>query len=107
MYEMFNVVASEVGDAQAVLVRAAEPLDGWEADLSGPGKLARAFGITRALNGCDLTKGTLFFETNAADRPKIVKTKRIGVDYAKEWQHALLRFLDADSSAVSKPYRAQ
>src|SRR3984893_12460276 len=41
MYEMFNIVASEQDDAQAVLIRAAEPLDDWDADLSGPGKLTR------------------------------------------------------------------
>src|SRR5262245_5968976 len=31
MYEMFNVVTSAVGDAQAVLIRGAFPLDGWDA----------------------------------------------------------------------------
>ena len=36
-------------------------------------------------------------------RPRIVTTPRVGVDYAKEWKDALLRFLDADSAAVSKP----
>src|SRR2546421_5277496 len=40
MYDMLNIVSGAKGDAQAVLVRAAEPLDGWEADLSGPGKVA-------------------------------------------------------------------
>src|SRR5258706_7626447 len=42
MYDMLNIVASNVDDAQAVLVRAAEPLDDWKAGLSGPGKLAPA-----------------------------------------------------------------
>src|SRR5947207_10791796 len=41
MHWMFNVVAGRIGRAHAVLIRAAEPLDGWDADLSGPGKLAR------------------------------------------------------------------
>lgn len=35
MYDMFNIVPGETGKAQAVLVRAAEPLDEWQADLSG------------------------------------------------------------------------
>jgi DNA-3-methyladenine glycosylase len=60
MYTMLNIVAAEVDDAQAVLIRAAEPLDGWDADLSGPGKLARAFIITRADNGLDMTGKKLF-----------------------------------------------
>jgi 3-methyladenine DNA glycosylase Mpg len=34
-----------------------------------------------------------------------VQTSRIGVDYAKEWKDAPLRFLDRRSSAVSKPAR--
>src|SRR5438309_9895896 len=46
MYEMLNIVTGAEGDAQAVLVRAAEPLDGWEENLSGPGRLARGFGIS-------------------------------------------------------------
>src|SRR6516162_1900175 len=53
MYPMFNIVASVEGDAQAVLIRAGEPLDHWEADLSGPGKLTRAMRITCADNGTD------------------------------------------------------
>ncbi|HLL89799.1 MAG TPA: DNA-3-methyladenine glycosylase, partial [Tepidisphaeraceae bacterium] len=48
MHDMLNVVCGPAGDAQAVLVRAAEPLDGWDVNLSGPGRLARAMQITRA-----------------------------------------------------------
>ena len=33
---------------------------------------------------------------------KIETSRRIGVDYAGDWKHALLRFYDADSRAVSK-----
>jgi DNA-3-methyladenine glycosylase len=50
-----------------------------------------------------MTKDELFLLDNPADRPGVIKTKRIGVDYAKEWKHELLRFYDADSPAVSKP----
>src|SRR5689334_4099031 len=53
MYHMLNIVAAHVDDAQAVLIRAADPLDGWDVDLSGPGKLAREFHLTRADNGRD------------------------------------------------------
>ena len=42
------------------LVRAAEPMDDWQADLSGPGKLCRAMRITRKLNGIDLTGDEVF-----------------------------------------------
>jgi DNA-3-methyladenine glycosylase len=103
MYKMLNIVTADVNDAQAVLIRAAEPLDGLQADLSGPGKLCRDMHITRGQNGLDLTADELFLLDNPDDHPKITRTKRVGIDYAKEWTHALLRFYDAQSPAVSKP----
>jgi len=102
MYPMFNIVASVEGDAQAVLIRAAEPLGNWKADLSGPGKLTRGFGITCSQNGLDLTGRELFLVEDVSYQPSIAVTKRIGVDYAGEWTHAMLRFIDQKSSAVSK-----
>ena len=102
MYEMFNIVAGETGTGQAVLIRAAEPLDNWKADLSGPGKLTRALGITRARNGLDLTGEKLYLLRDPGSPPRIVRSKRIGVEYAKEWKDALLRFFDGDSPAVSR-----
>jgi DNA-3-methyladenine glycosylase len=103
MYEMLNVVASGEGDAQAVLIRAAEPLDNWEADLSGPGKLTRALRIKRSDNGRDLTGDKLFLLDDSGYQPRIVSSKRVGVDYAGEWKDELLRFFDANSKAVSRP----
>jgi DNA-3-methyladenine glycosylase len=103
MYQMLNIVTAGVGDAQAVLIRAAEPLGGWESDLSGPGKLAREMQIGRAQNGLDLTGSELFLLDDPADRPRVVRSKRVGIDYAGEWVHALLRFYDAQSASVSKP----
>lgn len=102
MYDMFNIVAGEIDDPQAVLIRAAEPLDGWSADLSGPGKLARGLQITRAQNGVTLANDRLHLLDDPADRPPIVATPRIGIDYAREWKHELLRFLDPTSHALSR-----
>ena len=64
---MLNVTAHGEGDAAAVLIRAAEPLEGSELMsslrnkarrdedlLSGPGKLAAAFSVTGADTGIDL-----------------------------------------------------
>jgi DNA-3-methyladenine glycosylase len=102
MYSMFNIVASVDGEAQAVLIRAGEPLESWQADLSGPGKLTRAMKITCADNGADLTGEEIFLLDDRTYRPVIATTKRIGVDYAKEWKDALLRFVDLNSRAVSK-----
>jgi DNA-3-methyladenine glycosylase len=96
LYEMLNVVAGRVGDAHAVLIRAAMPLDGWKADLSGPGRLTRAFHVTRAENGLDLTGDQLYFLADPAYQAQVVTSKRIGIDYAGEWKDAPLRFLDAN-----------
>ena len=102
MHEMFNIVAGKRGSGQAVLVRAAEPLDGWQADLSGPGKLTRGLGITRSHHCMDLTGDRLFVLRRAGAMPHIKKTRRIGVDYAGVWKNRLLRFYDADSPAVTR-----
>jgi DNA-3-methyladenine glycosylase len=104
MYRMLNVVTSDVGDAQAVLVRAAEPLDDWDANLSGPGRLARALHLTAGDNGLDLTGGDLFLvEDCRLARPRVGRDVRVGIDYARHWKDALLRFYDAESAAVSRP----
>lgn len=102
MYDMFNIVSGPVGSGQAVLVRAAEPL-GWEANLSGPGRLARALRISRTDNGLDLTGDSLFLLDGNGERLRVGRARRVGVDYAKEWKDALLRFYDVGSKAVSKP----
>ena len=86
-----------------MLIRGAEPLQGWVADLSGPGKLAKAMKITRKDNGVDLMGNSLYVLDDPTDRPRVIATRRVGVDYAGEWKDRPFRFLDADSRAVSKP----
>src|SRR6266508_4745893 len=56
-----NVVAHEAGIAGAVLLRGAEPLEGFDADtrLTGPGLLGRAFALSTADSGTDLTRSAL------------------------------------------------
>jgi len=102
MHFMLNIVAGVKGDAEALLVRGAEPLDGWDVDLSGPGRVARAFGVTRADNGLDLTGEDLFLVDDPAYEPRIVRRKRVGVDYARHWKDRLLRFIDAKNPDAQK-----
>ena len=96
LHEMLNVVAGAAGQGQAVLIRAADPLDDWKADLSGPGRLTRALQITRLQNGLDLTGAQLHFLDNPDDQPAVQSAKRIGIDYALEWKDAPLRFVDTN-----------
>ena len=101
MHHCLNVVTGKPGDGQAVLLRAAEPLDGWDADLRGPGRLARAFGLTRLHDKADLVRGPLRLH-DAPPPERIEASPRIGVDYAKDWAQAPLRFHDASSPHVSR-----
>lgn len=101
MYDMFNVVVSRENDPQAVLVRAVEPLDGVAGRTDGPGRLTRAFGIGREHNGISLLGPPLTLRAGAPP-DEVEVTPRIGVDYAREWAEAPLRFAVAGSRWVSK-----
>jgi len=91
VHHCLNVVTGPPGHASAVLIRAAEPLEGLEfmrrnrgverADevASGPGKLAQAFALTRAHNGADLTRGELRIARGAPPREPIRRGPRIGI----------------------------
>ncbi len=101
MYEMFNVVTGNEGDAQAVLIRAAEPLANITRTTDGPGKLTRALGLTRAHNAHELTQHPLTLEPGMPPET-VITTTRIGIDYAGVWKDAPLRFYDAASPHVSR-----
>ncbi len=101
MYELLNVVTGSEGDAQAVLIRAAEPLENVTGKTDGPGKLTRALGLGRAYNRHDLTTPPLTLTTGTPPL-KVVTTTRVGVDYAGAWKDAPLRFYDASSTWVSR-----
>ena len=101
MYAMLNVVTGAEGEAQAVLVRAAEPLENVTGKTDGPGKLTRALGVTREHNAHLLAQKPLYFEAGPPPE-RVVTTARVGIDYAGEWRDAPLRFYDAESPHVSK-----
>jgi len=120
MHHCLNVVASEQGDPVAVLIRALEPTQGLDImqsrrkaarktrDLcSGPAKLCQALGIDRASDGIDLVSDShLFIEqthTGCLEKEQIIERPRIGVDYAKQWREALLRFYIKDNCYISRP----
>jgi DNA-3-methyladenine glycosylase len=107
MHECFNVTCRGEGWGHAVLIRAGEPTAGFppDAHLAGPGRFARGMGITRALDGADLTAGALYVCPRLR-RPRIAVTPRVGVAYAGEWADRRWRFLDPTSPHVSKPPRS-
>jgi DNA-3-methyladenine glycosylase len=95
---MMNAVTGRAGLGTAVLLRAAEPLEGLEVmaanrgredprDLcSGPGKLAKAFGVTGTQNGLDLVRGSdmHILEGRPVPRSRVSRTTRVGVTLGAE-----------------------
>jgi DNA-3-methyladenine glycosylase len=120
MHHCVNVVTQPRDVPEAVLIRALEPVagvelmrrrrrlpDAPEARLCrGPGALCQALAIDRTRNGADLVRGPLRI-LGRPDVPaaRIVRTPRIGVDYAGPDAARPWRFVVRDSSAVSGPRR--
>jgi DNA-3-methyladenine glycosylase len=100
MHECFNVVTREDGQPSAVLVRALEPGEGI-APCNGPGRLTKALGIDRRLNGTSVEDGPAWIGDAGETPPRLATTARIGVDYARHWARRKLRWVDADSRALS------
>ncbi|MFR1824714.1 DNA-3-methyladenine glycosylase [Clostridium saudiense] len=123
LYHCFNVVTNEKDVAEAVLIRAIEPLNEFDyisqvrykkqfKELSktqiknltnGPSKLCLAYLIDKDLNGDKLyEQGKIYLEESEENDFEIVKTKRIGIDYAEEAKDFLWRFYIKDNDFVSK-----
>jgi DNA-3-methyladenine glycosylase len=111
MHHCMNVVTGRTGSGSAVLLRAAEPVDGLESmaerrgthDVrglcSGPAKITQAFGIDRDLNGEDLVDGgRLWIERGRLSAP-VVSDTRVGISSGTE---VLWRFSVAGSPFVSR-----
>lgn len=125
MHHCVNVVCGRRDEPVAVLIRALEPVEGLdvmrtnraarrtgkqplrETDLcSGPAKLAQALGITRELDGVNLTGGKPLHLERARTRPlpraAVLNTPRIGVGYAGRWVARRLRWRLATNPHVSR-----
>lgn len=117
IHNLFNVVTNREGLADAVLIRAIEPLAGIDAMnerrgkvenpfqlTSGPGKLTKALGIDRSFNGKFLLNNEVWIE-DVGEKLKskhIVTSKRIGIDYAGEDAKLPWRFVVKGNSWISK-----
>lgn len=111
-YYCLNLVAEPIDHPGCVLLRAIEPIDGieilstnrkvesWKQLTNGPGKICQAFAINKQLDGQRANNNT--FNVKLIDseyQPKIVRTPRVGITKNVE---ALLRFIDTNSSCLSK-----
>jgi DNA-3-methyladenine glycosylase len=116
IHHLFNVVTNVKGAADAVLIRAAEPLTGKEHMqvrrglltfdkklTAGPGSMSKALGITTALYGEKLWGSSLWIEDAALlPEQQIQATTRIGIDYAGEDAFLPWRFYDKNTQFVSR-----
>lgn len=107
MHYCVNVVTERVGYPAAVLIRAVVPLTGkshatlgklLQPAIIGPGRACRYFGIGKRHNSCDVATSTsVWFERGVPISPRsVVRSPRVGVDYAgawkyKPWNFALVR----------------
>jgi DNA-3-methyladenine glycosylase len=116
IHACLNAVCERPGVGAAVLIRALEPLAGFdqmrsrrdverlESLCSGPGKLTQALGITLEMNATDLRCGPIVISGRPAgwEEPAISAGERIGITKAVElpW-----RFCAAGSRFLSRPMR--
>ncbi len=99
MHHLFNVIVGDVGVPLAILIRAAEPMQGIDVmrqrrkkpgtgklRLAGPGTLSQALGIRTELTGTSLLEDHIWIEDQQITvRPEdITIGPRIGIDYAEE-----------------------
>lgn len=122
LYYCMNVVAREEGIAQAVLIRAVEPLEGKEVMskrrfnkdydelkkrevinlTSGPSKLCMALNIDKSMNGEDLLGNRIYIEEGNKEEFYVGESPRIGIDYAEEAKDYPWRFFISGNPYVSK-----
>jgi DNA-3-methyladenine glycosylase len=99
-----NVVTGPEGFPSAVLLRAAEPLEGCLHSTRGPGNLCRALAIRREHdNGRPLTGDDLFVEDAPAAGERVVAAPRVNVRYAGPWAEKPWRYALEGNPWVSRP----
>lgn len=113
MYNQFNVVVSPQGEANAILIRSLEPIEGIDVMkkrrkcdkisnlTTGPGKLCQALGINREHNYIDLCESDELWLSSGVGPLKYKALPRIGIDYAEEYKDVLWRFLIENNKFIS------
>lgn len=120
-YFCLGIITELANVPGAVLIRALEPMDGWDILESnsarrgngvgkrallcnGPSKLCIAMGIDKRCNHLDLCGDTLYLEDGGIEPTieEIVFTPRINIDYAGAGALAAWRYYVRGSTAISK-----
>jgi len=117
MHHLFNIVTNETNIPEAVLIRAVQPVHGIEEMMirrgnlknefhltSGPGKLTKALGIDRKLNGKFLMGDEVWVEDagRRISSRDILESPRIGIDYAGDDARLPWRFTLNGNDWLSK-----
>lgn len=103
MHHCMNVVTEADGNGAAVLLRALEPVQNLSDNTRGPGRLCKAMGIDLSHYGHDLCSDDLFIAQPTDSEPiNIIERPRVGVDYAGDWAHELLRFYIDNNAYISR-----
>ena len=113
-HNMLNVVTKEMGRPEAILIRGIQPTDHEDVMLdhrpvtgfnlsNGPGKLTKAMGITRELDGWMMNESPLLLDEVGSKIPKKIATSsRIGIPNKGKWTGEPLRFYVAGNPYVSR-----
>jgi DNA-3-methyladenine glycosylase len=118
MYYCFNVVTSDSGIGEAVLIRAVEPVRGIEKMrrnrglteeknlTNGPARFTMAFGIEKDFNGINLLDKNSVIKLMEGEKEEIeiVQDERIGISKGQELPH---RFYIRGNPYVSKLFSKQ
>ncbi len=121
MHNLFNIVTGPEGTAEAVLIRAIEPMNGIEEMLknrkfdpeepkqkviknigSGPGKLTQAMGIGLGDYGLKIGDSRINIVSGVDSNIEIEATRRIGVDYAGAAAALPWRFIIKGNPYISR-----
>ena len=98
MHYCLNIVTEKENYPSAILIRSVIKVNGKVSPcherISGPGRVCRHFGIDKTFNGLDVFGKNIWIEDNGLkiSPREIIKSKRIGVDYAKHCKDHLWRF---------------
>lgn len=87
MYWMLNFVTSEQDFPAAVLIRGLE-------GIKGPGRVGKALQLDRSFYGEYLSVSERIWVEDHGKTPTLSTSKRIGVDYAREWALKPWRFVE-------------